>query len=312
MSAETTLPAALYQGCANTWECDEGGHLNVRFQLERCFAGLALLASDMNMPRAFQAGAGATLLPLDLHVRFLREARPGAPLMMRGGVVELGESDAHVTLDMRHGGGAPATAFNLHVAHVDTRALKPFAWSSHTRDAIAALRCAAPDHALPRSIDAKAPPHAASRARADALGVPRTGGFVVTPDQCDAFGRMRAEMVFARVSDAAPHLFAQWRAMMRAGDANAAGAVVEARMHFLRWPRAGDLIEMRSGLIALEGRTQRVAHWLLEPSSGNAWAVVEAVVLTFDSVTRKTMTPSDQVRASMEAQAIPGMGAPDI
>ncbi|HYD73663.1 MAG TPA: thioesterase, partial [Candidatus Binatia bacterium] len=70
------LPAPLYQGSVNSWECDDGGHLNVRFHFERAMIGLAHFARALEMPRA---AAGATLAPLEAHIRFLKEARPGAP-----------------------------------------------------------------------------------------------------------------------------------------------------------------------------------------------------------------------------------------
>ena len=44
MSYPAPLPAPLYQGSVNTWECDDGGHLNVRFHFERAFVGLAHMA----------------------------------------------------------------------------------------------------------------------------------------------------------------------------------------------------------------------------------------------------------------------------
>src|SRR5689334_4232406 len=89
-----SLPAPLYQGSVNTWECDDGGHLNVRFHLERMMIGLAHFAHTLEMPHAFTKTAGATLVPLEAHLRFLKEARPGAPQIMHGGVVSMGENEA--------------------------------------------------------------------------------------------------------------------------------------------------------------------------------------------------------------------------
>ena len=135
MSHPAPLPAPLYQGSVNTWECDDGGHLNIRFHLERAMVGLAHFAHALDMPYAFTKTAGATLVPLEVHVRFLKEARPGAPLIMHGGVVKLGESDATLCLDMRHGDGAPGTVFTLRLAHADTRGFRAFPWSERSRAA---------------------------------------------------------------------------------------------------------------------------------------------------------------------------------
>ncbi len=308
VSHPAPLPAPLYQGSVNTWECDDGGHLNVRFHFERATVGLAHLAHALEMPSAFTAHSGATLVPLEAHIRFLKEARPGAPLVMHGGVVKLGETDASVCLDMRHADGAPSSCFTFRVAHVDTRGFRPFAWSARSRAAAKRLQCALPAHAKPRSIDmARAPAADASLQRAIELGADRIGGALVTPDQCDAFGRFRGEQFAGRISDSVPNLLAQWRqeaAQANDGAGAPAGAVVEARFVYRRFPRAGDLIEVRSGIIEVGDKTLRLAHWLCDPASGAVWASMEAVALTFDTTTRKTISPSPEARARLAKHVI--------
>lgn len=299
------LPAPLYQGSANTWECDDGGHLNVRFHLERAISGLAHMARALDMPRAFTAAAGSTLVPLEVHIRFLKEARPGAPLSMHGGVVELGESDATLCLDMRHADGAPGSCFTFRVAHVETRGFRAFPWSQRARAAAAQLACALPDHAKPRSIDVKAKPADVSRQSAIDAGATRIGGTMVSPDQCDAFGRMRAEHFIGRISDSVPNLLAQWRNDTAAeAGAAPAGAVVETRIVFRRFPRAGELIEVHSGVADVGEKTLRLVHWIVDPESGAAWASMEAVALTFDIATRKAIAPCPEARTRLLKRAV--------
>jgi acyl-CoA thioester hydrolase len=305
MSHPAPLPAPLYQGSVNTWECDDGGHLNVRFHFERAVIGLAHMACALDIPRAFTAQAGSTLVPLEAHVRFLKEARPGAPLVMHGGVVEFGESDARLCLDMRHGDGSPASCFTFKVAHADTRGFRPFQWSARTKAAARRMSCAIPDHARPRSIDLTCLPSQASRDRAEELGASRIGATMVTPDQCDAFGRLRGDHFPGRISDSVPNLLAHWRRESAAeAKAEPAGAVVEARLVFRRFPRAGDLIEVHSGVAEVGEKTLRLVHWLVDPESGAAWASMEAVALTFDTATRKAIAPSEAARDAMRKRVI--------
>jgi acyl-CoA thioester hydrolase len=300
------LLAPLYQGSVNTWECDEGGHLNVRFHLERAMIGLAHMALALEMPRAFTPTAGATLVPYDIHIRFLKEARPGAPLVMHGGVVRFGENDATLCLDMRHADGAPASCFTIKVAHAQTRDFRAFSWSSRSRLAAQRLQIALPAHAAPRSVDlARAPVPNASRQQALALGATRIGASLISPDQCDAFGRLRGEHFFGRTSDSVPNLLASWRKeAAAAAGAEPAGAVVEARLVIRRWPRAGDLIELLTGVAEVGEKTQRLVHWLCDPESGELWASLEAVALTFDVATRKAITPTEEMRARMRKRVI--------
>src|ERR1700760_1772665 len=95
---EHTLGEAVevWRGSVATWECDAMGHLNVGFYVAKSMEGVIGLAAELGMAGAFAADARATLIVREQHIRFLREARPGAPLMMTGGVVEIGESDARL------------------------------------------------------------------------------------------------------------------------------------------------------------------------------------------------------------------------
>lgn len=299
------LPAPLYQGSVNTWECDDGGHLNVRFHFERAMIGLAHMARHLELPRAFTNAAGATLTPLEAHVRFLKEARPGAPLTMHGGVVKLEEKEALLCLDMRHADGAPSACFTIRAAHTETREFRSFPWSARTRAAAIQLTVKQPDHGKARSVDLTRTPSKETRDTIIAAGAMRIGGAMVSVDQCDAFGRLRSEHFIGRVSDSVPNLLAHWRreAPTSAGGA-AAGAVVEARLIWRRWPRPGDLIEVHSGISEVGEKTLRLTHWLVDPESGAPWASMEAVALTFDTATRKTIAPSPEARAAMEKHLI--------
>jgi acyl-CoA thioester hydrolase len=307
MSHPAPLPAPLYQGSVNAWECDDGGHLNVRFHLERAMVGLAHMAHALEMPGAFMASAGATLVPVEAHIRFLKEARPPAPLNMHGGVVQLGESEGTFCLDMRHGDGGPSSVFTIRAAHVDTRGFRPFPWSHRTRTAAKQLACKLPAHAQPRSMNLSKSIADASLANAKAIGALRIGATLCQPADCDAFGRMRTEHFMGRVSDSVPNFLQQWRRETANSNAGtvAAGAVVEARLVMRRWPHAGDLLEVYSGVSEVAGKTMRLAHWICDPATGNAWASLEVVALTFDTMTRKALEPPPEARAAMQARAIP-------
>ncbi len=299
------LPAPLYQGSVNTWECDEGGHLNVRFHLERAMIGLAHMAHALEIPRAFTEAAGSTLMAREAHIRFLKEARPGAPLTMHGGVLALGEEDATLCFDMRHGDGAPASCFTIKVGHVATRGARSFPWSSRSRAAAERLACSLPEHGKPRSIDPRKLPSEASRTRAIELGAKRIGAVVVSPDQCDAFGRLRAEHFIGRISDSVPNLLAGWREQTgAANNAAPAGALVEARLVFRRFPRAGDLAEIYSGVVEVGEKTLRIVHWICDPETEQAWASMEAVALTFDTRTRKAIAPPAEARTRLQEQVV--------
>jgi acyl-CoA thioester hydrolase len=307
MSYPAPLPAPLYQGSVNQWECDDGGHLNIRFHFERAFVGLAHMARALELPRAFKEGAGSTLLAQEVHTRFIKEARPGAPLTMHGGVVDISENEATLCFDMRHHDGAPGTAFTFKVRHVETRGLRSFPWSDRTKAAAKRLKCKLPDHAKPRSINVEKAPADASLANAAALGAKRIGGAIVYPDQCDALGRLRGEHFPGRISDSVPNLLAPWRQAAASEGVQPAGAVVEARLVIRKFPRAGELVEVHSGIAEVGDKTLRIVHWIIDPETGAAWASMEAVALTFDVNTRKALTPTPEARKRVEQIVAPGL-----
>lgn len=302
------LPASLYIGSANTWECDEMGHLNVRFYVARAWEGVAILGQLLRLRDPFQPGGGATLTPRDLHVRFLKEVRPGQPLSMRGGVVRMGETDAQIYLELRHGDGTPAASFQILVEHVDQQRLRAFAWAETARQAALALMCEVPAHGAARSIDPAQTGGEVSLARAEALNVGAIGRSLVTTADVDAFGRIRPEMFIGRVSDAVPNLLASWRAEIgaeaAAGDPVGA-AVLEYRLLYRRLPRTGDVIEVRSAVAEVAEKTQRLVHWLIDPRLGGAWASAEAVAITFNLATRKAIAPPPAQRAALAALTVP-------
>ena len=89
-----------------------------------------------------------------------------------------------------------------------------------------------------------------------------------------------------------------------ANNAEAAGAVVEARLAFRRFPSAGDLIEVMTGVADVGEKTFRLVHWLCDPEGGGVWASMEAVALTFDTKTRKAIQGTPEQRARMQARVI--------
>lgn len=303
----------VWRGGVNTWECDENGHMNVRHFVGRALEGLAGLAAELGMPRAFCETATATLLLREQHIRFLREAHAGAALHMTGGVVRLDEDEAWVYLELIHSAtGEPAATFQTRIAHVTPREGRAYPWPRDVRRQSQALMVEVPPHAAPRSIPLVPVSPVAGLARAEALGLRRTGRGVVGSAELDVFGRMRPEVFIGRVSDGVSGLVAPIRAavasaLAEGGPRRLGGAVLEYRILYLDWPRAGDHLALRSGLASVDGRTQRLMHWLLDPVSGEAWVSSEAVAVNFDLDTRKVAPISEAARAALRPLIIEGL-----
>lgn len=304
--------AELWRGGVNTWECDEMGHMNVRFYVAKAVEGLATLAALIGMPDAFRADATSTLLVREQHIRFLKEAHAGAALHMVGGVVEMGESDARlVQLLVHSGSGDVAASFQTVVTHATAREGVAFPWSERTRRKAAALTMAVPEKARSRSVALDPVETTGSLARADELGLMRIGLGALSPQECDVFGRMRPELFIGRVSDGIGGLVGPLRAIVADNAPNrparTGGAVLEYRLVQLDWPRAGERFELRSGLVGVDGRTMRLVHWMLDPETGKVWGTSEAVAITFDLDARKAVPIEDAAREAMMQTAKVGL-----
>jgi acyl-CoA thioester hydrolase len=312
MGDADSLGTEVWRGGVNTWETDEMGHMNVRFYLTRAAEGLAGLAAALGMPRAFAAEAAATLLLREHHIRFLREAYAGGLLHMRAGVLSMGETEAEALLVLYHSAtGEPAASFIARLSHVTADERRPFPWPQKARERAAALAVVLPDYAAPRSLPLTPFETRASLARAEALGVRRIALGAIGPQDCDVFGRLRADQVIGRVADGIPQLVSDIRATVaehaEPPPKRTGGAVLEYRLAYLDWPRAGDRIAVHSGLVGMEGSVQRLAHWILDPESGKPWATSMAVAATLDLDARKIVPVSPAARERLNARAIPAL-----
>jgi acyl-CoA thioester hydrolase len=299
----------VWRGGVAAWESDSMGHLNVGFYVAKSIEALAGLAAELGMPRVFAPSAEATLIVREQHIRFLKEARPGAALSMTGGVLEIGETDARLLFLLHHHDGALAAAFQTVVVHTTARDGRAFPWPDRVIARAERLMTEVPEGMGPRSIGLDPVETQAHLARAEALGLRRTGLGVVGVADCDAFGRLRTEGFMQRLSDAIPNLFAGRRpGNVDDGPPKIGGAAVEYRLIHHAWPRAGDRLELRSGSAGGDARVRRLVHWMLDPDTGRPWASAEAIAVSFDLQTRKLITLSDAELARAEADAVPGLG----
>lgn len=296
----------VWRGGVAAWECDGMGHLNVGFYVAKSMEALAGLAAELGMAQAFAPSSEATLIVREQHIRFLREARPGAPLAIGAGVLDMSETDARLLFLMRHPDGELAASFQTVVAHATAGEGRAFAWPERMRERAKALAVEVPERAAPRSIGLEPVETQASLARAETLGLVRTGLGVVDATQCDAFGRMRTEGFMQRLSEAVPHIFAKGRPGAD-GAKRPGGAALEYRLVHHAWPRAGDRVELRSGTAGADARIRRLVHWMLDPDTGRPWASAEAIAVSFDLETRKIITLGDEDAARARAEVVEGL-----
>jgi len=278
----------VWRGGVQTWQCDQMGHLNVRFYVAHAMEGLAGLAGALGMDQAFAPQGSATLQVLEHHIRFLKEARVGDPLNLSAGLLDLGEDDARVVMLLAHSGDeAPSAIIQTHLAHVTAAEGRRFPWARSARARAGSLRVRIPEGLGPRSLEPGAPAGEFDLARADAAGLIRYGAGVFGPEDCDVFGRVAAHRLMSRLGDGAAHGIA----VMRGAVGEHAGfAVVEYRLVYFEPAHAGDRFAVRAGLVQAEARRLGWSYWMFDAETGRPLAAARSVLVPLDLEARKAMS----------------------
>jgi acyl-CoA thioester hydrolase len=302
----------LWKGSCNQWDCDEMGHMNVRVYIEKQMEGLAVFAAAIGLPGVFGPRSTSTLRPIDQHIRFMAEALPGKPLQMVGGVLEIGDSDAVIYQEIRHGDGRIAAAFRTRIVHVDTAESERFRWPRRAREALQRYAISPPAETLPRSLKADAQGLAVADitlARVQAHGVAQIGLGAVPMAHLDAFGLLQPQWFIGRISDSVPNLLYAWRRSLAGADGQQriGAAVLEYRLRYHRYPAAGDIMAVYSSFGRADAKTHSLVHWIMDPVTGQPWATTEAVAITLDLDARKAIAAPAERLAELEQIAPRGL-----
>jgi acyl-CoA thioester hydrolase len=266
----------LWRGGVAVSECDGMGHMNVGYYGAKALQGLAGLAFELGL----QPG---DLQIREQNTRFLREARAGAALYLTGGFLAVDDGGCVAYMRLRHISGEVAAGYRLRLS-----------WPLSAAGRAQALFTPAPDEVMPRGTPDDPLVGEASMARAEALGMARCALFQVGAADCDEAGGLRDDVMMVRISEAIAHLFGGAPPGAPDEEGRLGGVTLEQRQVILRRPRAGDRIEIRSGVAAREGRIRRCVHWLLDVATGEALVRVETLVAAFDLVSRRLAPPDPQ------------------
>ncbi len=305
----------VLRSSVNTWECDQMGHLNVRHYFARATQGLALFALELGLPPALLRAERRLLRPVDQHVRFHHELRPGAPFTVSAGVLEARGDVLRIYEELRAVASDRVSA--TIVSDVGLFALGPAGQadldesrSVFSADALQRAnehRVTLPEYAEARGVTVR-PPRLAPL-RSDALAQRMTGAFLgpVLPEDCDAHGRMLESNFMARISDGIGHFFRSVREGLRPDGVG--GAALEYRFVYRELPRAGDLIEVRSCLTGLGRKTLQLGHAVFDVETGRCLCTSEAIAVSFDLAARKSVEIPDAARAAMSQHIVADFGA---
>jgi len=289
----------VYRGSAQAWECDHMGHLNVRFYVKRAELALAGLFAELGID-------GALVTVEAQHHRFHREVRAGGALYATAQIASMGERDAQVMIRILHSASDELSAsFGLRLSSSEP-------WPDASREGAASITGPFDAAVLPRGLEPEegADPEA-SRERAIALGMRATGRTIILPENCDARGRLGLGAAMGLIADATPNMrSSEWREVLRqtapGQPQRVGGALVEFSFHHRRWPMLGERVEIWSGAVACTDKVTKVAHWLIDPSSGDALASVRTVGVSLDLDARRMIPLTPEAQAVFRREALAG------
>lgn len=292
-----------------TWQADQMGHMNVQFYLEQATQGLAALGVHLGLGPRFIDAERARLIARDHHVRFLREQRPGAPFTIRAGVLAVQDFGLRVYSEMWNtvsGEVAATFAADVELMDEDSRETKPL--PTRAKTAAKALIVELPAHGAPRGLQMYEPRRAPTLAEAEAMKLVFTWQGEVQASQCDMQGFLATRHFMGIVSDSIPNLLGQTRGDDRSKSSTVGGAALEYRFHYHFYPKAGDVLTLRSGLKEVGPKTYTWCHWLFDLESGKCAGTAEAVAIALDLETRKAIPIPDEMRGRLEGLVVSGLG----
>jgi acyl-CoA thioester hydrolase len=293
----------VMRSSVNTWECDQMGHMNVRHYSARAADGLARLAMEIGFGPKKLESAGLAVRATEQHLRFHREMRPGATFRIRAGVIDASEDRLRTYEEMRLVGSDVLVATIVTDAVlVESSTFRRLPWPKDALTRAGALDVPLPEHGAPRGVSAE-PPRSPPPSYDEAPAL--VGGYLgpVTREDCDDHGFMLESAYLARVSDGMPHFFRAIRS--GEGPAGVGGAALEYRFAYHGRPRLGDIIEMRVGLKAVGKKTITFCHWIFDLETKRCVSTSEAVAVSLDLTTRKSIDFSDEARAVLQAHVVP-------
>ncbi|MEN3976010.1 thioesterase family protein [Emcibacter sp. SYSU 3D8] len=307
----------IFKGMANTWECDENGHLNVRFYASKVGEGLATLWHHLGMSRTARRVSGLEMAVADQHLRFLREMHPGWGLVGRAGILEVGEDRLRVYVELVNGHtDAVSATFNMLIVSRDRKTGEPMPLAEPVRARAEALLMDLPPHGAPRSIALDDPGifarGAPSLAQTENMGLIEITRGVVQPIECDDAGIMLPEFYIGRISDGVVHLARHYRPVDTGKERSTSkygGAVLEYRLRFNKPLHRGNIVVVRSGLKHVGEKANHIVHWTFNGETGELVSASEAIGITLDLEARKVVPLPEERKAHLQKLVIPGLAA---
>ena len=298
----------VYRSSVNTWECDEMGHMNVRFYVQRAVEGLQSLAQTAGFGPRYLREVERTLVVREQHIRFHKEMRPGTPFFIRAGVTRITPSSMTIYEEVVHSSSAEIAA--TFVSEISLASLQSRALLTFSHEVLSAMRdrtIELPENGRPRGIAMTPPRTVPSLQDAEELKLYPIYRGVVAQEDVDNEGFMQMSGYMAAISNGITNFFIHLRDDGTPREDGIGGAALEYRFIYHQTPKIGDILVVHSGLKGIQGKASSYVHWMFNAETGECVATAEAVAVSLDLKARKAVALPDNVRDAMLKKAIPNL-----
>ena len=298
-----TLAYTVHRSSVNAWECDENGHLNVRYFIGKNYQGLIHLLAEVGLYPQLLRQRGWRTTIASQHIRFHREVRMAIPITIRGQLV--GKQNSRVTAytEMRHSRDDTLFAsFYSEIDIVNSEDKPPEDFDLRINDSGFQV----PDHGVARSLYAEEIPVKSVKEALD-MGYVETGRGTVMAEECGTDGAMEFYQYGARIADAIPNFMSILQsdaefALRSSGELG--GAVIESRADYYSVLMHNSRFVILSGLRSFTAKTKRLSHLLFDLDTELPVVHSQGVAVALDLKTRRSVSFSADRINRMQAQQL--------
>ena len=298
-----------WAGECSAWECDDLGHMNMRHYVHKTDEARRGLIIRLGLPRAYNQGVISTVRVREIHIKYQGEARPGDPLRIDSGVLELGESSARLCHVMTHRDGKIAATMVETVEHVYLPEDRVFAWPKRVRENISNFIVNLPAQAKARNIDADMPFVGMNLTDLEVAGAKIVGAGVFGASELDIAGRVTMGGFFGRTTSTVGWFHEGWPEFDDPAyhESGKSGALLEMRAVIHRYPSRGNAYVYLPALTRANAYTRELVHNVVDPVSGLSWVSMQASGCKFDLKARKLIKTTEAELAILEKGQLPGV-----
>ena len=300
-----------WRGDVTLSECDELGHLNMRYYLSKARQARQTFFMMLGLPHSFELGTPSTVRFRECHIKFLKEARPAMSLSIQTGLLALRDTEIDLLHMMYHRDGELAATIVETVDHIYLRTGETFPWPKRVIASEKTHTVTCPDIAKPRGVSLDTPMIGPSLSEIAEFPTQAIGQGVFVEKEADPFNYVCAHNYVGRLSDTITSFTAGWPEIAEESwdISKVVGVMLEFRLRVHRPARPGRAYQIHSGVQSHTDKVRRIVHNFINPITGLSYASFIAVNGLINLETRRFALPSEDNLKRLSDVTIPGLSA---